>query len=156
MNWEPVLTDLFSEFPVVAYAAAWDATSFSRLCAVPVVAGVACLDTVQLRRTALVRWTERNILLDYALLLCSYFMTGSLPPISLAWCQAPWDPRLESPPLNTCGYNPYVTSSLTRGWVCCLQLLLTLTSAVILGSKSCMTHDHILLSHIWDSPSLEG
>jgi hypothetical protein len=26
--------------------------------------------------------------------------------------------------LNTCGYSPYVTSSLTRGWVCRLQLLL--------------------------------
>jgi hypothetical protein len=26
--------------------------------------------------------------------------------------------------LNTCGYSPYVTSCLTRGWVCRLQLLL--------------------------------
>jgi hypothetical protein len=25
----------------------------------------------------------------------SYFTTGSLPPISLSWCQAPWDPRQE-------------------------------------------------------------
>jgi hypothetical protein len=31
--------------------------------------------------------------------------------------------------LNTCCYNPYVTSSLTRGWVCRLQLLLALASA---------------------------
>jgi hypothetical protein len=38
--------------------------------------------------------------------------------------------------LNTCGYSPYVTSPLTRGWVCCLQLLLVLASAVILGSES--------------------
>jgi hypothetical protein len=37
--------------------------------------------------------------------------------------------------LNTCGYSPYVTSSLTRGWVCRLQLLLVLSSAVILGSE---------------------
>jgi hypothetical protein len=28
--------------------------------------------------------------------------------------------------LNTCGYSPYVTSSLMRGWVCRLQLLLVL------------------------------
>jgi hypothetical protein len=27
--------------------------------------------------------------------------------------------------LNTCGYSPYVTCSLTRGWVCRLQLLLS-------------------------------
>jgi hypothetical protein len=58
--------------------------------------------------------------------------------------------------LNTCGYNPYVTSSLTRGWVCRLQLLLILASAVILTSESCWTHDHILLSQIRDSPNLEG
>jgi hypothetical protein len=36
--------------------------------------------------------------------------------------------------LNTCGYSPYVTSSLTRGWVCRLQLLLVLASEVILVS----------------------
>jgi hypothetical protein len=34
--------------------------------------------------------------------------------------------------LNPCGHSPYVTSSLTRGWVCRLQLLLILASAVIL------------------------
>jgi hypothetical protein len=38
--------------------------------------------------------------------------------------------------LNTCVYNPYVTSSLTRGWVCRLQVLLVLASAVILRSES--------------------
>jgi hypothetical protein len=60
--------------------------------------------------------------------------------------------------LNTCGYtcNPYITSSVTRGWVCRLQLLLGLASAVILRSESRGTHDHILLSHIRDSPNLEG
>jgi hypothetical protein len=47
--------------------------------------------------------------------------------------------------LNTCSYGPYVTLSLTRGWVCRLQLLLVLTSAVILRSGSRETHDHILL-----------
>jgi hypothetical protein len=37
-----------------------------------------------------------------------------------------------------------------------LQLLLVLASAVILGSESHGTHDHILLSQIPDSPNLEG
>jgi hypothetical protein len=35
--------------------------------------------------------------------------------------------------LNTCRHSPYITSSLTRGWVCHLQLLLALSSAFILG-----------------------
>jgi hypothetical protein len=43
-------------------------------------------------------------------------------------------------------------SSLTRGRVCRLQLLLALASAVILGSESLGTCDRILLSHIWDFP----
>jgi hypothetical protein len=40
--------------------------------------------------------------------------------------------------------------SLTRAWVCNLlvQLLLGLARAVTLGSKSCRTHDHVLLSHL--------
>jgi hypothetical protein len=59
-------------------------------------------------------------------------------------------------PLNTCGYSPYVTSSLTRRWVCPLQLLLGLASAVILRSESRRTHDHILLSQIRDFPNLDG
>jgi hypothetical protein len=58
--------------------------------------------------------------------------------------------------LNTCGYSPYVTSSLTRGYVCHLQLLLVRGSAVILRSESHGTHDYVLLSQIWDSPNLEG
>jgi hypothetical protein len=58
--------------------------------------------------------------------------------------------------LNTCGYSPYVTSSLTRGWFYRLQLLPVLASAVILRSESRGTHDHILLSQIRDSPNLEG
>jgi hypothetical protein len=58
--------------------------------------------------------------------------------------------------LNTCGHNPSVTSSLTTGWVCRLQLLLVLASAVILMSESRGTDDHILLSQIRDSPNLEG
>jgi hypothetical protein len=39
--------------------------------------------------------------------------------------------------LNTCGYSPYVTSSLTRRWVCSLQLLLALASTFIPRSDSC-------------------
>jgi hypothetical protein len=42
--------------------------------------------------------------------------------------------------------------SLTRGWVCHLQLLLALASAVILGSESCGTHDQILLCQFQDFP----
>jgi hypothetical protein len=57
--------------------------------------------------------------------------------------------------LDTCGYSPYVTS-LTKGWVCRLQLLLILDSAIILKSESRGTHDHILLSQIRDSTNMEG
>jgi hypothetical protein len=44
----------------------------------------------------------------------------------------------------------FVAPSLTRGLVCNLlvQLLLGLTRAVTLGSKSRRTHGHILLSHL--------
>jgi hypothetical protein len=58
--------------------------------------------------------------------------------------------------LNTCGYSPYVTSSLTRGWVCSLQLLLGLASEVLLRCESHGTHEHILLSQIRDFPNMEG
>jgi hypothetical protein len=43
-----------------------------------------------------------------------------------------------------------------RGRICHLQLLLALASAVILGSESRGTHDHILLPQIRDSLNLEG
>jgi hypothetical protein len=58
--------------------------------------------------------------------------------------------------LNKCGYSPYVSPSLRRGWICRLQLLLILASAVILRSESCGAHDHILLYQIRNSPNLEG
>jgi hypothetical protein len=45
---------------------------------------------------------------------------------------------------------------MTRGWVCRLQLLLGLASAVILRSESSGTHEHILLSQILDYLNLEG
>jgi hypothetical protein len=42
--------------------------------------------------------------------------------------------------------------SLTRGQVCRLQLLLVLSSALILGSESRGNHEQILLSQIRDPP----
>jgi hypothetical protein len=57
--------------------------------------------------------------------------------------------------LNTCGYNPYATSSLTRGWICRSQMLLVLASAVIHRAESRGIHDHILLFQIRDPPNLE-
>jgi hypothetical protein len=44
---------LFSKFSVVADAAARGVARFSHMSAVPVLAGVACLDTMQLYKTAL-------------------------------------------------------------------------------------------------------
>jgi hypothetical protein len=38
--------------------------------------------------------------------------------------------------LNICDYCPYVISSLMRGWVCHLQLLLVLASVIIFRSES--------------------
>jgi hypothetical protein len=58
--------------------------------------------------------------------------------------------------LNTGFHIPYVRSSVTRGWVCHLQLLLVLASSVILRFESHGTHDHILISQIRYSPNLEG
>jgi hypothetical protein len=74
----------------------------------------------------------------------SYFTTGGLPPISSSWHRTPWESSAEFFfQLNTCGHCPCVTSTLTRGWVCRLQLLLALVSAFILRSESRRTHDHI-------------
>jgi hypothetical protein len=67
----------------------------------------------------------------------SYFTIGGLPTISSSCRQAPWHSR---PAiffqLNTWYHSSYVTSSLTRGRVCSLQLLLVLASRVILMSDS--------------------
>jgi hypothetical protein len=84
----------------------------------------------------------------------SYFKTGGLSPINSSWCQTPWGWRPDFFfQFNTYGHSPYATSSLTRGWVYWLQLLLALASAVILRSESRGTDDHILLSQIRDSPT---
>jgi hypothetical protein len=86
----------------------------------------------------------------------SYFTTGSLAKISSSWRRAPWDSRpVFFFQLNTFIHVPYVISSLTRGWVCRLQLLLALASAVILRSESRLTYYHILVSQIRDSSNLE-
>jgi hypothetical protein len=45
-----------------------------------------------------------------------------------------------------------VAFSLTRGRICSLQLLLVLANAVILGSESLGTRDHVLPSQIRDFP----
>jgi hypothetical protein len=48
-----------------------------------------------------------------------------LSPIISSWRQAPWDSdqRFFSQ-LNPCGHSSYVTSSLTRRWICLLRIFL--------------------------------
>jgi hypothetical protein len=55
--------------------------------------------------------------------------------------------------LKTWIFSPYVPFSLTRGWVCRLQLLLVFASVVILMYEPHGSHDHILLSQILGSPT---
>jgi hypothetical protein len=86
----------------------------------------------------------------------SYFTTGGLPPISWSWWQALETEDQHFFQRNTCFHIPYVTSSLTRGWVCRLQLLLVLVGTVIHRSESRGTHNHILLSQVRHFPDLEG
>jgi hypothetical protein len=97
--------------------------------------------TNSLHSTALTDWIQSQSQ--------SYFTTGGLPPITSSWRQFPW---VHDQKLNSWGHSPYVTSFPTREWVCRLQLLVVLASAVILGSESRGTHDHISLS----SFNLEG
>jgi hypothetical protein len=75
----------------------------------------------------------------------------------LSWYQAPISgPRPDYFYRQTLRFCCCGSPSLTRGWVCRLQLLLALASEVILGSESPGTHDLILLPQIRDSPNLEG
>jgi hypothetical protein len=53
-------------------------------------------------------------------------------------------------PVSWCG-----ASSLTRGRVCRLRMLLSLASEDILGSESRRVQDHILLSQVWESHILK-
>jgi hypothetical protein len=64
----------------------------------------------------------------------SYFTTSGLPPISLSWRQAPLSPTTRDffPQLNPCSISPYVTSSLTRRWVCLLRICLAFSQVYIL------------------------
>jgi hypothetical protein len=52
----------------------------------------------------------------------SYFTTGGWPPNRSSWREAPCDPRPEILSTEPFGHSPYVTSSLTRRWVCFLCL----------------------------------
>jgi hypothetical protein len=57
-----------------------------------------------------------------------YVTTGGLPPISSSWRQTPWGSREEFFffwQLNPCGHSPYITFSLTWGWVCLLWISFT-------------------------------
>jgi hypothetical protein len=82
----------------------------------------------------------------------SYVMTD-VPSASLSWNKAPIGAYDETfitvRQLKVCWFGAL---SLTRARVCRLQFLLVLVSAVILGSESFGTREHILLSHIWDFP----
>jgi hypothetical protein len=61
-----------------------------------------------------------------------YFTTSGLSPISSSWRQAPWDPRPDFFfRVNSCGNSPYVTSSLTRRWVCLLSICLAFRQVYI-------------------------
>jgi hypothetical protein len=69
-------------------------------------------------------------------------------PISSSWSKASWDSRPEIFfQLNSCGISPYVTSSLTRWWVCLLWICLAFRQVyfshiyhVIENSSVCTTH----------------
>jgi hypothetical protein len=79
--------------------------------------------------------SESVLLYDWGLIAYQFVLASSTLRISTSNCFFQ---------LSTCGFCPYVTSSLTRGWVCCLQLLLDLVSAIILSSGSRGTHDNIV------------
>jgi hypothetical protein len=87
-------------------------------------------------------WSESELLYDWWLTANHFVLsTSPLRPTT----------RIFILQLNPCGYSPYVTSCLTRGWVCRLQLLLVLASAV----RVPRTHD-TLLSQIRDPPPQSG
>jgi hypothetical protein len=132
---------LWREDGFVVYSCCWPspAQSFSGPSPVGLATKFYCLQiwgfpSCRLQRLAGLRWrystpaSTRNI--SELRQSQSYFTTGGLPLISSSWHQAPWD----SPPefvfqLNTCGDSPYLTFSLTRGRVCRLQLLPTLSGS---------------------------
>jgi hypothetical protein len=89
------------------------------------------------------------------------YLTTDGPSASLFWLQATiWEPRQVVLSFSWKLYLNilkiyYGADSLTRGWVCNSEFLLGIISANLLWSESHSTHDHILLSQFWDSPSLE-
>jgi hypothetical protein len=110
----------------------------------------------QLPASATLNWLPADSLsLDW--LVSKIYVTTDGQSAGLSWCQTPiWGPRPDFYYCQT--VEGFVTrgASLPRRRVCRLQLLLVLSSAVILGSEPRGTHDHILLSQIPDSPNLEG
>jgi hypothetical protein len=89
------------------------------------------LDSISVFRWNLLSWAQSIELVPISRKQQSqiksqiYFTTGGLPPISSDRCQDHWDPRPETVfQLNHCGHSPYVTSSLTRRWVCFLWICL--------------------------------
>jgi hypothetical protein len=75
----------------------------------------------------------------------------------LSWCQAPiWGQRPDFCYCQTvAGLLRWGALSDERTGMS-FTIAPGLTSTVILGSKSCRIHDHILLSQIRHSPNLEG
>jgi hypothetical protein len=96
---------------------------------------------------------------DYTKIFCinsllswsqNYFTTGSLPPSSSSWRQAPWDQR---PVVFFSNRTLAVIVLSDERMGLLFTIVAGLASTVILRSKSCWTHDYILLSHIWDPPT---
>jgi hypothetical protein len=82
----------------------------------------------------------------------SYITTDSQS-ASLSWNKAPtWGLRPDIYLSLTITALFLWASSLTRGSVWLLYMLLALASVVFLGSESLWTRNHILLSQIWDFP----
>jgi hypothetical protein len=81
------------------------------------------------------------------------YVTTDAQSASLSWNKAPiWGLRPDFYYSLTNAGLLFGAPSLTRGWVCRLQWLLDLASAVIFGSESRGTRDQILLSQIRDFP----
>jgi hypothetical protein len=83
---------------------------------------VCCLQNFVIKSYAL--WSQKQSQHNY--------MTGGLPPVSSFRRKAPWGSRLENfLQLNPCGHSSYVTSFLTRGWICLLRIRWALSSVHI-------------------------
>jgi hypothetical protein len=106
-------------------------------------------------------WSDQTFHLWSARLICSWFFCSYLSFILRRTVSRPVSLGIKHPSgaydqifitvgqLRVCWCGAL---SLTRGRVCRLQLLLVLASVVILRSEPLGTHDHILVSQIWDFP----